>query len=467
MNPSGSTVGTGANGRRSPRIGTCPGSSTRPVFAYAAGRHQGGAPLGDITNVNATRGEKAIPAKALKQQLPPPTVATLAASAAPPSRAPWPSAQAPMPVVEAVAADDMSMTEKAFAPDEFDKMIERAFSVAKQSAVHCSEDDLNIDVLAVEQWIERFCMCHASVEKAQLVVDQLKGYDGKHYLVYCSQVRKVLENPEAFADDLMVNVQNVIEYATDFYDSLFRQETLFLPRADYMDTQTDITGKMRTILIDWMVEVHMKYRLRPETLHLTVNLVDRYLTKISVLRKRLQLVGVVAMFIAAKFEEINPPELHDWVYITDSAYSQEDVLVTECQMLSTLGFQIMVPTAAHFFEGFQKANGCDDVHRQVAQYLLELTLLDMSMLQYKPSLLVAAAMLLSNELLKRCQVWPASMVQTTRYNQAELRSCADDMRRLLENDRTAASAQPGHLQAVHKKFAAPQRHSVSQIAFST
>merc|ERR1740117_2588712 len=107
----------------------------------------------------------------------------------------------------------------------------------------------------------------------------------------------------------------------------------------------------------------MKYRLRPETLHLAVNLIDRYLTRMPVMRKRLQLVGVVAMFIASKFEEISPPELHDWVYITDNAYTKEDILVMECTMLTSLSFKIVVPTVAHFFEILQKTCGCDAVHR--------------------------------------------------------------------------------------------------------
>merc|ERR1719235_3144221 len=168
-------------------------------------------------------------------------------------------------------------------------------------------------------------------------------------------------------------------------NQLFNSETLCLPPADYMDKQTDITAKMRMILIDWLIEVHLKYRLRPETLHLTVNLVDRYLSKVDINRKRLQLVGVVAMFIASKFEEITPPELKDWVYITDNAYTQDDVLRMECSMLSVLSFQIVVPTAAHFFEVLQQANGCDEKHRSMAQYILELALLDMPMLHYKPS----------------------------------------------------------------------------------
>merc|ERR1712224_641110 len=97
------------------------------------------------------------------------------------------------------------------------------------------------------------------------------------------------------------------------------------------------------------------------------------------------------MGIAAKFEEINPPEVHDFVHITDNAYTKEDVLVMECTMLTALNFQIVVPTVAHFFDRLHRANRCDDSHREVARYLVELALLDVRMLRYTPSHLVSAA----------------------------------------------------------------------------
>ena len=75
----------------------------------------------------------------------------------------------------------------------------------------------------------------------------------------------------------------------------------------YMSKQTDINAKMRAILIDWLVEVHLKFKLMPETLYLTINLIDRYLEKETIMRNKLQLVGVTAMFIASKYEEIYAP----------------------------------------------------------------------------------------------------------------------------------------------------------------
>jgi hypothetical protein len=108
----------------------------------------------------------------------------------------------------------------------------------------------------------------------------------------------------------------------------------------YMTKQQDINEKMRSILIDWLVEVHLKFKLVPESLYLTVNLIDRYLDKEQVNRQKLQLVGVTAMLIACKYEEIYPPIVRDFVYITDNAYTKEEILEMERKMLQVLDFNI-------------------------------------------------------------------------------------------------------------------------------
>jgi cyclin B len=252
---------------------------------------------------------------------------------------------------------------------------------------------------------------------------------------------------------------SVAEYAEDIQDLWYREEVTSLPRPDYMTTQVDITEKMRTILIDWLIEVHMKYRMRPETLFLTVNIVDRYLSHKQVGRKRLQLVGVSSMLIASKFEDINPPEVPDFVYITDHAYSRQEVTSMECCILRTLNFRIVVPTAANFFEVLQRANGCDEKHRAKAQYILELGLLDTRMLHQKPSHVVAAALLLSNEYSGRNLVWPDKMSLFSRHTEKELRSCSENLRQLVEADQ---SGEGGELRAVHKKFSAACYFSVAR-----
>ena len=96
-----------------------------------------------------------------------------------------------------------------------------------------------------------------------------------------------------------------------------------------MRNQQDINEKMRAILVDWIIEVHLKFKLLPETLFITVSLIDRYLEQIQIKRTNLQLVGVTAMLIASKYEEIYAPEVRDFVYITDNAYTKEEILLME------------------------------------------------------------------------------------------------------------------------------------------
>ena len=99
-----------------------------------------------------------------------------------------------------------------------------------------------------------------------------------------------------------------------------------MPKPNYMKKQTDINHQMRSILVDWLVEVAEEYKLSPQTLYLTMNYIDRFLSVMSVLRGKLQLVGTACMLIAAKFEEIYPPEVSDFVYITDDTYNTKQVM---------------------------------------------------------------------------------------------------------------------------------------------
>lgn len=258
------------------------------------------------------------------------------------------------------------------------------------------------------------------------------------------------------------NVQNVSEYAVDIFDLLFITESSGIVRPNYMEeVHRDINGRMRAILIDWLVEVHMKYRLRNETLFLAINLLDRYLALEPVVRQRLQLVGVVSMFVAAKFEEIMPPEVHDFVYITDNAYTKAEILTLECRMLTVLSFQIAAPTIAHFMQFLEHLNGCDGPHRELAHYFTELALVEIRMIRYSPSHLAAAALLLSNRLLGRRTVWPLQMAQHSRYTEASLRDCSEDLRNLWENVHTS------QLQAVKKKYMLPTHHNVARMTFGS
>jgi len=253
--------------------------------------------------------------------------------------------------------------------------------------------------------------------------------------------------------------QEVKEYAQDIHNKMYEEERFYCARPDYMDQQPDLNPKMRAILIDWLVEVHMKYKLQLVTLFLAVNIIDRFLERQQVKRKRLQLVGVTGMMIAAKFEEIYPPEVSEFVYITDKAYTKDEVHQTELQMLTVLEFRVCGPTVAHFFERYQRILNCNETQIYLIRYVLELALLDIKVLRYSPSFLVATACLLSNKLLKISPSWPAAMVYHTKLHEPAMRECITDLATILANSRQS------QLQGVNTKFSLTKFHSVAQMTF--
>jgi hypothetical protein len=173
---------------------------------------------------------------------------------------------------------------------------------------------------------------------------------------------------------------------------LLQERTTPVP---YMDDQEFLNGMMRAILVDWLVEVHMKFRLMPETLYLSINIIDRYLSQVQVERQKLQLVGVTALLIACKYEEIYPPEVKDCVYITDRAYTRQDVLDMETDIVKILQFKMTVPTGHPFLQRFLHVARATKVMRNLANYYMERMLQEYSTLSYRPSLVAAAAVCLA------------------------------------------------------------------------
>ncbi|OWK61553.1 Cyclin-A1 [Lonchura striata] len=152
--------------------------------------------------------------------------------------------------------------------------------------------------------------------------------------------------PEDHMEDVVTLA--VGEYAEDIHQYLREAELRFRPKPFYMKKQPDITTGMRAILVDWLVEVGEEYKLRTETLYLAVNFLDRFLSCMSVLRGKLQLVGTAAILLAAKYEEIYPPDVDEFVYITDDTYTKKQLLRMEHLLLKVLGFDLTAPTINQF-----------------------------------------------------------------------------------------------------------------------
>ena len=249
----------------------------------------------------------------------------------------------------------------------------------------------------------------------------------------------------------------VTEFVNDMFNYWFRVEPLTRVSCNYMRSQTDINHKMRAILVDWLVEVHLKFKLMPETLFLTHNLIDRFLEKKVVSRKNLQLVGVTAMLLASKYEEIWAPEVRDFVYISDKAYTREQIIEMEKDMLSELGFHLTVPTPFHFLSRFFKAAGADKQMQLLSNFLVECALVDYGALKFSNSMLAASCVYVAMRCLNKGR-WDANMKIHTRYAESDILECADAVSRL---QRAAPTA---NLSAVYKKYSNDKFMAVAKIA---
>jgi len=200
------------------------------------------------------------------------------------------------------------------------------------------------------------------------------------------------------------------------------------------------------------------FKLLPETLFLAVNLIDRFLEAKAVARDKLQLVGVTAMLIASKYEEIYAPECNDFVYISDGAYSKEMILNMESMILSTLQFNLNAPSPLHFLRRYSKAAASDYTIHTLCKYLIELTVMDIKLLKHPPSSLAAGAVYIARKMTGKAPLWSATLVHYTTLTEGEVRDVALEMNALLK--KSARST----LKAIKKKYALPKFGEVANMA---
>ncbi|KAJ7363977.1 cyclin [Mycena albidolilacea] len=206
---------------------------------------------------------------------------------------------------------------------------------------------------------------------------------------------------ETFQDDVDIYDTNMVsEYAEDIFEYMNDLEEKMMPSADYMTHQNEITWAMRQTLVDWLLQVHLRYHMLPETLWIAVNIVDRFLTHRTVSLIKLQLVGITAMFIAAKYEEILAPSVDEFVYMAENGYSKEEILKGERIMLQTLEFRISHYCSPYsWMRKISKADDYDIQTRTLSKFLTEVTLLDHNFLRAKPSLVAAVGMYCARRML--------------------------------------------------------------------
>ncbi|CAG5084788.1 Similar to CycB3: G2/mitotic-specific cyclin-B3 (Drosophila melanogaster) [Cotesia congregata] len=205
----------------------------------------------------------------------------------------------------------------------------------------------------------------------------------------------------------------VSQYAMEIFEYLKSRERNFLI-GDYMEKQVCLSRWMRSLLVDWMVEVQESFELNHETLYLAIKLVDLYLTKVTVGKETLQLLGAASLFIASKFDERIPPMIEDFLYICDGAYSQRELIRMEMNVLKIVDFDLGIPLSYRFLRRYARCIKISMPTLTLARYILEYSLMDYATIMFSDSKLASAALFLALQ-MKDLGGWTPTLEYYTGY----------------------------------------------------
>ncbi|KAL1969709.1 hypothetical protein VTN77DRAFT_8262 [Rasamsonia byssochlamydoides] len=266
----------------------------------------------------------------------------------------------------------------------------------------------------------------------------------KRELALAKQIVEATRTKEDIEDEYW-DTSMVAEYGDEIFEYMRELELKMLPNAHYMDNQAEIQWSMRSVLMDWLVQVHHRFSLLPETLFLCVNYIDRFLSCKIVSLGKLQLVGATAIFIAAKYEEINCPSIQEIVYMVDGGYTVDEILKAERFMLSMLQFELGWPGPMSFLRRISKADDYDLETRTLAKYFLEVTIMDERFVGSPPSFAAAGAHCLARLMLKKGN-WSPAHVYYSNYTYSQLHPLITLILECCENPQK-------HHAAIYEKYA--------------
>ncbi|KAI4356988.1 hypothetical protein L6164_000966 [Bauhinia variegata] len=213
----------------------------------------------------------------------------------------------------------------------------------------------------------------------------------------------------------------VVDYIEDIYKFYKLRESC--PH-DYINSQPEIDESLRATLVNWLVDVHSKLGFSHETLYLTISTIDRFLAVETVSRGELRLVGLSAMLIASKYEEVGAPGVDEFVDISDGLYTYEQIMEVERTIFRKLGWNLAVPTPYVFLVRFIKASIPDEKLENMAHFLSELGMTRYATIMYRPSMLAASAVLTARYTLNWSPAWNDTLKLHTGYSEEQLIDCA-------------------------------------------
>lgn len=244
-----------------------------------------------------------------------------------------------------------------------------------------------------------------------------------------------------------------------------------MPSPQYFTGQTQINFKHRVKLIDWLIQIHEKLSLVEETLYLTINLIDRYLSSTDLGLNKLQLLGIASIFLASKYQEIYAPELRDFVHCSDNIYSGEEIVKMETDLLKKLNYKMLIVSPLIFFNrmyfisaGSKTQLESFKYHRMyfIGIFILNLSLLEYNMLKYSPSILASASLFISRKVAEINPQWPKQIMESQGFNTTEaVKDCVQELISLIKTERASS------LVSLKKKFSKEANMNVYSFFGST
>lgn len=272
----------------------------------------------------------------------------------------------------------------------------------------------------------------SSSEESSLYVSALEDLnlsDGKQS---CSDLKESPKPPPGVADFDKENWEDpnqISHYAFDIFNYLKSREGHY-KIDDYIVKQTNLTKFMRSLLVDWMVEVQESFELTHETLYLAVKIVDKYLSKVIIDKNTLQLVGATSLFIASKFDERSPPVLDDIVYVGDQAYTERNVIEAEIKILKTLDFDLGFPLSYRFLRRYARCSRAPMELLTLARFILEYCLMDYFVVTASDSKMAAAALHIAR-IMEKVGNWDATLEYYSGYKTNDFKDVAIQMNEIL------------------------------------
>ena len=246
---------------------------------------------------------------------------------------------------------------------------------------------------------------------------------------------------------IKANAQIPKEYINIIYHNLLLEENKgIIPYPDYSKiiSQKEINEQMRSILIDWIIDVHFKFNFTDETLFMTVLIIDRYISYKSISKKKFQLLGITALLISCKHEEIILPKIEDFIYITDNAYVKEDVFDMENNILDILNFNLIAPSPIKFYEYLALKFEFDKKKFLLGKYLMESFMVDINYVKFRASVIACASIYIVMKYYKMKNYKEAynkkyynineNDISDKKFkNEADIKECAKDICIFVDN----------------------------------